>query len=671
MHSAHTMIKHLIQKPFMGLFSISVRQAGNTFSLWLAFWGGSLLSAQAYSAAVVEDEILVTGTRSEKLISDASVPTVIIKKADLDVLGVTNLAQALQQVPGLYLTNTRKNGQSINLNGYSSKHVLVLLDGNPLVGQGEDLDLSLIPVDGVERIEVVKGSMSAYYGSGAMGGVVNIITRKEQSTGLSGAVSVGGSYASTADYGSSERVSGNLRYESFGIEYSVQEQKPVDYDQNTDVESLGYETQKKVKATAQTQVSGWFLSVSPSYEYREREKRVRPYDGVYGLETSFYNNEQEIKTAEIYARDLKQNWVVSANHQQANEESGKSTATKREANRELSSAGLTHHIAPLMDGKLYPSIGMQWQQEQFSQETDKGKKEVKGGKQSNQRWEAFARVEWIEEAYEAGYSIRGIADERFNEKIIQQLQGQQDVFSSDDQTWTLRASVGQGYRAPTLKETHYIFDHSTMGYIVEGNKDLKPETSLMSQVGFLWQWQRSLQWELNFSYDQIKNLIEYKKVSTPEDFSTYQYDNIDEAKLWATDTRMIISPWDSASLMLGYTYIDARDGKENRLMQRPRHMVQLGVDIKATKNLIFKVQGMTRIDELYEAGIQVPIEHKKTAWLWDVASQYHWNQDLILNLGINNITDQRSDAEEVGFDPMGDARPAVGRTWQSSIQLKF
>jgi outer membrane receptor for ferrienterochelin and colicin len=180
------------------------------FLLQLGLVVTPLLPSDASAAAFIEDEMVVTGSRSQRYLSDTAVPIQIIKKEKLDILGVTNLAGALSHMTGAYLTETRKQGQSLNINGYSAKHLLIMIDGQPIAGQGEDLDLSLIPIEGIDRIEVVKGPMSAYYGSGAMGGVVNLISQAPTAKqALSGQVSVGTAVATTAyQQAASRRISG-------------------------------------------------------------------------------------------------------------------------------------------------------------------------------------------------------------------------------------------------------------------------------------------------------------------------------------------------------------------------------------------------------------------------------------------------------------------------------
>ena len=93
-----------------------------------------------------------------------------------------NLKDVLRDVPGVQLTNEGDNRKGVSIRGLDSSYTLILIDGKRVnsrnaVFRHNDFDLNWIPVDSIERIEVVRGPMSSLYGSDALGGVVNIITK--------------------------------------------------------------------------------------------------------------------------------------------------------------------------------------------------------------------------------------------------------------------------------------------------------------------------------------------------------------------------------------------------------------------------------------------------------------------------------------------------------------
>jgi len=144
----------------------------------------SVFSQQSDTTIVLED-VVVTATRSEISLEDSPVPTEVIGKDEIEKLNLNTMSDLLQQ-KGYFLAPMKSGG--FQLRGLSSEYVLVMIDGVPVAGrQSGALDLSNIYLGNVERVEIVKGSMSSLWGNHAIGGVINIITKKggENSTLIS------------------------------------------------------------------------------------------------------------------------------------------------------------------------------------------------------------------------------------------------------------------------------------------------------------------------------------------------------------------------------------------------------------------------------------------------------------------------------------------------------
>ncbi|MEE9571427.1 MAG: TonB-dependent receptor, partial [Candidatus Neomarinimicrobiota bacterium] len=124
--------------------------------------------------------IVITGTRTERYLKDVPVTTQVIKGVKLRESGPMDVSQVLGELTGVSLVENQF-GTGIELSGFGSEHIMVLVDGMEIIGRVDgQLDISQIPTDQIERIEVVKGASSALYGSEAMGGIINIITKKPQ-----------------------------------------------------------------------------------------------------------------------------------------------------------------------------------------------------------------------------------------------------------------------------------------------------------------------------------------------------------------------------------------------------------------------------------------------------------------------------------------------------------
>ncbi|MDB5026924.1 MAG: hypothetical protein JWO66_613 [Candidatus Eremiobacteraeota bacterium] len=120
-----------------------------------------------------------TSDRHDEPAGATSKTTYVVTKSDIVRRGFTSVAAALEDVPGIVVTRTGPAGASagVALRGTGSNQTLVLIDGRPMAGgQIGTLDLGAMPTAGVERIEIVEGSGATLYGTGAIGGVINIVT---------------------------------------------------------------------------------------------------------------------------------------------------------------------------------------------------------------------------------------------------------------------------------------------------------------------------------------------------------------------------------------------------------------------------------------------------------------------------------------------------------------
>ena len=125
----------------------------------------------------VMSQVVVTGTRNEVRLKDSPVRVEVIGKDRISTTAMSDLGELLKEQSGILITGSVRNG--IQMNGFGPDYTLILIDGQPVIGRiAGVIDLSRISVGNVERVEVVKGPMSSMYGSDALAGVVNIITKR-------------------------------------------------------------------------------------------------------------------------------------------------------------------------------------------------------------------------------------------------------------------------------------------------------------------------------------------------------------------------------------------------------------------------------------------------------------------------------------------------------------
>lgn len=170
---------------------------------WIILWVS--LSALAWAQRLPSDsvkvyqsaEVVVTATRSEISEKDAPSPTEFFGPDEIRKTNGGTVADLLQIYSGAWLKEYGADAalKTISLRGSASEHVLVLIDGNRFTSfQNGVVDLSLLPLDNVERVEILHGGSSALYGADALGGVVNIITRQADSAPHVNVEASGGSF---------------------------------------------------------------------------------------------------------------------------------------------------------------------------------------------------------------------------------------------------------------------------------------------------------------------------------------------------------------------------------------------------------------------------------------------------------------------------------------------
>lgn len=235
--------------------------------------GNVVFAAGSETQSFTLDQMIVTATRYEKKDVDVPASTVILTAEDLKNTGATNLQVALSKVPGLAYKNFGPGGAAmgtmgteINIRGVSNG-TLVLVNGTPINLRGKYY-LDSIPVENIERVEIVKGGGSVLYGSEAMGGVVNIILKKEASNSV------------TVGYGNlgQQKYNVNVGDDKLRVGYNLEKWGEVNgvSDGNVSLKNLAANTVTNTDDTQKNNISlGYSINdhLDFSYNYYETEAR--------------------------------------------------------------------------------------------------------------------------------------------------------------------------------------------------------------------------------------------------------------------------------------------------------------------------------------------------------------------------------------------------------------
>lgn len=171
------------------------------------------------------DEVVITGQYSAQSINKSIYKVEVINEAQIKGMAANSVADVLNLSLNMQVTPTGNSGNSTaNILGLDGEYVKVLVDNIPMVsdmGLGTNVDLTKLNVNNVERIEIVMGSMGVEYGTGALAGVINIITKKSSAQKLSGRVSL---QEETVGNNYDLRKKGNGRHiQNLNLNYNINE----------------------------------------------------------------------------------------------------------------------------------------------------------------------------------------------------------------------------------------------------------------------------------------------------------------------------------------------------------------------------------------------------------------------------------------------------------------
>lgn len=175
------------------------------------------MSASAAPVPVYELKgLTVTATRQAETTKDVPANVQIVTEKEIKDRNVQNAAQAVALATGVQVDTTVEG--SVNLRGYNSKNILVLVDGQQMnTAWNSTVDWNMIPVENIRKVEVVSGGQSALYGGRAVGGVINIMTKSAKENGVHGAVNLG--YGSHNTVKQSYMASGRKDRLNWGVFY--------------------------------------------------------------------------------------------------------------------------------------------------------------------------------------------------------------------------------------------------------------------------------------------------------------------------------------------------------------------------------------------------------------------------------------------------------------------
>lgn len=636
-------------------------------------------AAAGAPAAATLGTVVVTAAGFEQQIKDAPASISVITKKDLENKSYKDVNDALKNVPGVIVTGGAGR-EDVSLRGMGSKYTLILIDGKRQNSRETRTNSDSTGVEGgwsppisaIERIEVVRGPMSSLYGSDAMGGVINIITRKvpDQWHGeLRGEMMQQESSQSGNVYQGNFYLGGPIKSEVLGLQIYGQKNKRVEdtfyngvrgYDgesitaklalspnKNHDIAlSATYEEQRHqetlgrtVKPSVPTCTSNCAASSKPEYV---GEKIALSHTGRWGFGVSDTYIQQEIfdnrtRQMKIKNTDLQTSWTV-----------------------------------PLQDVHML-SFGASYQKQDLDDLTGN---QLKTGVSQIDRsqWAVFAENEWrITESFALTGGLRLDNDSKFGKHYSPRLYG---VWHAND-FWTVKGGISSGFRAPDLRNTVPGWGQVSKGGNMYGNPDLSPEKSLSQEIGVIYNNQQGVNLSATIFNNDFKDKITRvpcplsKCTDGPNQFGANPttYVNVDEAITRGVE---LSGSWDlrhNLSVTTSYTYTksEQKSGqyKGMPLNKLPKHMFSTTANWSATDAL----QAWARLNFRGEESQPntTPSASTKIApssTFVDFGGSYAINKIATVYAGIYNLLDKTITYEQ--YDYVED-----GRRYWLGLGLKF
>lgn len=669
------------------------------------------------------DPIVVTATRSNRVLSDAPIPVQVLSQADLKENHAHTLKQALALLPNVYLREIHgKTGYEVLMQGFSGDQVLVLIDGLPITAStGSTVNLNQYLNVDVEQIEVIQGAASAQYGSSAMGGVINVITKPIADSKAHLTAEVGsngrqnpsdqaldanrrfveGSFESTLDReghvrarlsgsylkdaglsldnadwprlkdaSEQSQVSARVTYSANVNSKNVNQHSADQNDANANKPNqLLSDTQLWAEASHYTEndTQRFNYYVAPRYLPQQKDEQITKQRFSASARTTIAPSKNPDHLYQLSASALYEDYQSESDTFSQDLVTGSRDA---DITTVLVGAQLDLPIWLSSNPETLQShqvqVGGQWQQDTLSQ-TKSGVSELISSEVSRDVAEVYLQDDWlIGDNWEVLSGVRYQDDTDFGGHAAPKVSIKYNHNDAQGRPHILRGSIGNGYRVPNLKERYYVFDHSNLGYKVMGNPDLQPETSTSYQLGYSGQISEQLSLTVNGFYNNIEDLIQIDEDNAiyEGNIAIYKYENVDNAQTYGGDIALDWRATDTATIKAGYTYTKTHnDSTGGELTRRPKHQAQLAVDYQLSP----KIQ---LIEQLNYEGKQLISTTDNTYspswWTLDSKVNYQLNNQLGIYAGVNNIFDVQRDPKK-GTD----FRPLDNRAWLIGANYKW
>ncbi len=603
----------------------------------------AMLSTNSFANEEIKklNDIVVT-SKSNQSIEDLSNTVTIITAEDIEKLNAVDIKDVLLKSAGMIeIGGGRSPGRTyVSTRGTRQSDTLFLVDGkrgNPTADYIEysDFEYNTVPLSAIERIEIVKGAKSSIYGSDAMGGVVNIITKKD-SRKIYGALDVRAGASNAKNGGDTQNYSanigGNISDKLFMfLDVSKTNRDATGDNTGTFIEGLdstsGITKLRYVIDDTQNIYASYLKGVDKRDDYKGPQ--------TYKIERDIYSLGYEKSFEKV---------ALSLDYTNAKTDTTSNTsAFKGEHNLNTDTLDAEAKISAIPYNYLIVGAGTTKDKyERYDKATSIGK-----------NFDRRANNYYIQDEIELGdfiFTIGTILDD--NEKYGTEWSPNTGAVYKIDDKQRLKLNYSEGFKAPSLKEgdSGYLFDAKpipSMNVIIKGNDDLKPETSKSYELAYEFYGEDTTFKAAVFRTD-LKDMISEKLISrtTPPPFPikfNYQYQNIDRANIKGFETDFKYNFNENHTFNANYTYIKTKDESTgDELEFRPKNTINLGLSSEFGWGISSYLSANYIGTQYYTDANNISQKASGYA-LFNAQVSKKLNKDLTATIGVNNIGDKNFD----------------------------
>ena len=519
-------------------------------------------------------EVMVSANKTEKPFVELTVPAKIISKKEIENSGHSRLDEIISEQVGIITVPGFGGSEGVQLQGIDPEYTLILIDGLPVIGRvAGTLDLSRISLASVEKIEIIKGASSSLYGSEALGGVINIITRKVKDEGFKKNV-----YYQYGSYNTQDILTDiSFRKNKFAVFGNINRYSSNGYDL---IEGDG---QKTVEAFQNiTGNLGLYYNMNKlgnlnlNYKLFEEDRDGTVFITSPGIENKSETNENNISL--IYQNKLSKSVDLNIDIYKTKylnkEQQVVPNGIINENNFDQSLSRVDVRLKHSTSSGSYYTIGFGYDNEKLERTNISVKPEHKSQF-------LYFQYDWkTNNKFNLVSGIRYDSHNKYSSQLSPKVSFKYD-FSED---LNLKGSFGYGYKTPDFRQLYLNFSNSTSGYIVLGvsvidevitelqnnnelmfydelfTTNLLAENSNSYNLGLQYYVTPDIPLEINLFRNNIYNLIETNIVGRKTNGQTiYSYSNVNKAFTQGIEIQGSWNPIKTLTLDGGYQLLYAKD----------------------------------------------------------------------------------------------------------------